>query len=110
MAYDEHLADRIRACLATRSGVTERKMFGGLGFMVDAKMAVAAGSGRNLMVRVDPAESEALVATDGVDRMVMNGRKMAGWLLVAPDALVDDDALAAWVARGVAFVETLPDK
>ena len=110
MAYDERLAERVRDALADQPGVTERKMFGGLGFMVDGAMAVAAASAGSLMVRVDPAGSAALVAEDGVAPMVMRGRELAGWLLVEPDAIEGDAQLRRWVDLGVAYVRTLPPK
>src|SRR3954463_4405048 len=82
MAYDEDLANRIRELLADESGVTEKKMFGGLAFLVGGNMSVAASGQGGLMVRVDPDESRVLVAKPHVSRMVMRGREMAGWLRV----------------------------
>ena len=102
MAYDEDLANRIREQLADRNAVTEKRMFGGLAFLVDGSMAVAASRTGGLMVRVDPAESDDLVEADGVARMVMRGRQMDGWLLVDAERVAGDDELAAWVGRGVA--------
>ena len=102
MAYDEDLANRIREQLAGRDAVTEKRMFGGLAFLVDGSMAVAASRTGGLMVRVDPAESDDLVEADGVERMVMRGREMDGWLLVDAEQVDGDDELAAWVGRGVA--------
>jgi TfoX/Sxy family transcriptional regulator of competence genes len=110
MPYDESLAERIRSLLAAEKGVTEKKMFGGLGFMVDGHMAVAAASDGSLMVRADPADAEAWVDGPSVAPMEMRGRPMTGWLLVSPDVLADDDRLRLWVDRGVAFVRTLPPK
>ena len=110
MAYDEELAQRIHDLLDGVPGVTSKKMFGGLGFMVDGHMAVAAGSQGSLMVRADPADGEEWVDGSSVTPMEMRGRPMAGWLLVAPDALADDDQLQLWVDRGVSFVRTLPPK
>ncbi|MFC7490282.1 MULTISPECIES: TfoX/Sxy family protein [unclassified Knoellia] len=110
MAYDEELAHRIRGVLSDERGLTERVMFGGLGFMLDGHMAVAAGSRGSLMVRVDPDGAEALVDGESVDHMEMGGRSLRGWLLVESPATVDDDALAQWVGRGVAFVRALPPK
>ena len=109
MAYDEVLAQRIHDLLDGEPGVTSRKMFGGLGFMVDGHMAVAAGSGGSLMVRADPAAAEAWIS-EHVQPMEMRGRPMAGWLLVDRAALGSDDQLQVWVDRGVAHVRTLPDK
>ncbi|GIM62267.1 RNA methyltransferase [Planomonospora venezuelensis] len=85
-------------------------MFGGLGFMLDGHMVVAAASDGSLMVRADPADAEGWVDGSSVAPMEMGGRPMAGWLLVAADALADDDGLQLWVGRGVAFVRTLPPK
>lgn len=110
MPYDEQLAERIRAAIAAEPGVTERKMFGGLGFMVDGHMAVAAGSDGAAMLRVDPDSSADLLARPGVTPMEMRGRPMTGWLHLAPAALATDESLAAYVATGVAYVRTLPPK
>lgn len=109
MAYDEHLAARIRALLAQEPTLTERAMFGGLGFMIGGHMAVAAGSGGDLLVRVDPARSQALLGA-GVDRMVMRGKQMAGWLHADEEAVATDEGLARIVGWGVAYVRTLPPK
>lgn len=108
MAYDEGLAQRIDDLLGGEPGVTSRKMFGGLGFMVDGHMAVAAASDGSLMVRADPDDAEAWVDGTSVVPMEMRGRPMTGWLLVSADTLADDGRLQLWVDRGVAFVRTLP--
>ena len=110
MAYDEELADRIRSLVAREDGVTEKKMFGGLGFLVHGNMAVAASGQGGLLVRVDPEESAQLVETTPAEEMVMRGRSMAGWLRVESDDVDTDDELEPWVARGVAFARTLPPK
>jgi TfoX/Sxy family transcriptional regulator of competence genes len=110
MAYDEELAQRIHDLLDGEPGVTSKKMFGGLGFMVDGHMAVAAGSQGSLMVRADPADGEEWVDGESVNPMEMRGRPMAGWLLVAPEADVDDAQLQLWVDRGVGHVRTLAPK
>jgi TfoX/Sxy family transcriptional regulator of competence genes len=110
MAYDEELAQRIHDLLEGEPGVTSRKMFGGLGFMVDGHMAVAAGSQGSLMVRADPADGEEWVDGESVNPMEMRGRPMAGWLLVAAEALVDDAPLQLWVDRGVGDVGSLAPK
>jgi len=110
MAYDEELAGRIRFELEGTEGLTERKMFGGLGFMVHGHMAVAAGSQGSLMVRVDPADGDRWADGSGVAPMEMRGRSMRGWLLVERSVLGSDDALALWVGRGLAHVRTLPPK
>ncbi|MDT0214146.1 TfoX/Sxy family protein [Rothia sp. ARF10] len=110
MAYDEVLAQRLHDLLDAEPGLTTRAMFGGLGFMLDGHMAVAAGSGGSLMVRVDPADGEAWSDGESVRPMEMGGRAMSGWLLVDGPELAEDDRLRSWVDRGVAFVRTLPPK
>jgi len=108
MAYDEDLANRIRELLADQDGVTEKRMFGGLAFLVHGKMAVAASRKGGVLVRTDPAESDDLVAAPGVERMVMGGREMENWLYVDPGQVQTKRDLAPWVERGVAFAATLP--
>jgi hypothetical protein len=110
MAYDEVLAQRIHDLLEGEAGLTSRKMFGGLGFMIDGHMAVAAGSSGALMVRADPGTGAGWVDGEAVRPMEMRGREMTGWLLVAQEAVADDDQLALWVTRGVSHVRTLPPK
>ena len=110
MAYDEALAQRIRALVAGEPGVGERKMFGGLAFLVGGNMAVAASGQGGILVRVDPAESDALVASTPARPMEMRGREMAGWLRVEGGEVATDEALAGWVRRGVEFARTLPAK
>ncbi len=110
MAYDEALAQRIHDLLDGEPGLTSKKMFGGLGFMLDGHMAVAAASAGSLMVRADPVDAQGWVDGETVSPMEMQGRAMSGWLLVAPEALADDDQLQLWVDRGVAYVRTLPPK
>ena len=100
MPYDEDLADRVRAVLATVPDVAERRMFGGLAFLVGGAMAVAVSGSGGLMVRCDPATADRLVERDGVARMVMQGRELAGWVLVDPDVLDDHTALREHVATG----------
>src|SRR5579884_872767 len=101
MAYDEALADRIRALLGGRAGLTEKKMFGGLAFLVGGNMAVAASGRGGLLVRVDPEQSDELVATTPAEPMEMRGREMTGWLRVDTADVSDEAALAEWVERGV---------
>ena len=110
MAYDEELADRIRVALQDVPGVTEKRMFGGLGFLVAGNMAVSASGQGGLMVRVDPADGPSLVDDETVQRMEMRGRAMDGWLRVDLGALTTDDDLQRWVDRGVAFARSLPPK
>ncbi|HET7760271.1 MAG TPA: TfoX/Sxy family protein [Gaiellaceae bacterium] len=106
MAYDEELADRIRSLVAREDGVTEQKMFGGLAFLVNGNMAVAASGQGGILVRVDPDDSARLVETTSAEEMVMRGRSMAGWLRVEPA----DDELPEWVERGVSYARSLPPK
>lgn len=110
MAYDEDLAAQIGALLFEVPDVAERRMFGGLAFLVGGHMAVAASRSGGLMVRVAPEDGDALTAQPGVERMVMGGREMAGWLLVDADVIREGDALEAWVRRGVDVVRALPPK
>lgn len=109
MAYDEELADRIRSLVDGEPGMSEKKMFGGLAFLVNGNMAVAASGQGGMMLRVNPAQTEALLDEPLVQRVVMRGREMAGWLRVDP-AMATDDALAGWVRRGIEYARSLPAK
>src|SRR5437660_7362632 len=102
MAYDEDFADRIRELLG-RTRYTEKKMFGGLAFLIGGNMTVSASGQGGLLVRVDPAEHDALLAQPGAEPMDMGRGPMRGWLRVSPDALADDKTLSAWVTRGVGY-------
>jgi TfoX/Sxy family transcriptional regulator of competence genes len=110
VAYDEELAQRIRALVADEAGVSEKKMFGGLAFLVGGNMAVAASGQGGLLARVDPAESDRLVQETPAEEMVMRGRAMAGWLRLDSADVATPKALAEWVARSVAYVRSLPAK
>ena len=110
MAYDEQLAERIRELTAGRRDLTEKKMFGGLAFLVGGNMAVAASGQGGLMVRVDPAESDALVASTPARLVEMRGKQMRGWLRVDSADLKTKSQLAAWVERGTAYAGSLPGK
>jgi TfoX/Sxy family transcriptional regulator of competence genes len=110
MPYDEGLAERIRELLAGESGVAEKKMFGGLAFLVGGNMAVAASGQGGVLVRVDPDESDALVAKTRAQPMEMRGRSMAGWLRVEAADVRTKRELAAWVRRGVSYARSLPAK
>ena len=110
MAYDEELADRIRALLGNRADLTEQKMFGGLAFLIGGNMAIAASGQGGILVRVDPEESAELVATTPAEPMEMRGRQMAGWLRVDAADVATADELARWVERGVAYAASLPPK
>ena len=109
MAYDTDLADRIRELVATEKGVDERRMFGGLAFLVDGNMSVAASREGGILVRVDPADTDELV-DEHVRTAIMGGREMRGWLRVDATAVEDDGPLREWVDRGVAFARSLPAK
>lgn len=110
MAYDDVLADRIRELLAGESPVDERRMFGGLAFLVGGHMAVAVSGSGGLMVRVDPDRLAGWVEGPGVEAMVMGGRTLKGWLLVDDDHLRTTRQLRTWLDRALAFVRTLPPK
>jgi TfoX/Sxy family transcriptional regulator of competence genes len=105
VAYDEAIAQQIRELLAGDATVEEKKMFGGLGFLVNGNMAVAASGQGGLLVRVDPAEGEKLVASTKATPMEMRGRQMAGWLRVEAG-----DDLPEWVERGRSYARSLPPK
>jgi TfoX/Sxy family transcriptional regulator of competence genes len=109
MAFDAELANRIRALLGDRAE-DEKKVFGGLAFMIGGNMAIAASSNGGIIVRVDPAESAELVATTPAQLMEMRGKTMHGWLRLAHEDLADDAALAPWVERGAAYAASLPPK
>jgi TfoX/Sxy family transcriptional regulator of competence genes len=109
MAFDEGLAERIRSVLDTRSDVDDRKMFGGIAFLVAGNMACGV-MGDDLMVRMEPGDAEALESEPGARRFDMGGRPMKGWLLVAAEATADDGDLERWVRRGEAFAASLPPK
>jgi TfoX/Sxy family transcriptional regulator of competence genes len=110
MAYDEELADRIRTQLGNRAGLTEKKMFGGLAFLIGGNMAIAASGQGGILVRVDPEESDELVASTPAEPMEMRGRQMAGWLRVDTADVATDSALADWVERGARYAASLPPK
>ncbi len=110
MAYDEKLADRIRELLADDTDVTEKKMFGGLSFLVGGNMAVAASGQGGLLVRLEPAEADTLVAEGGARPMEMRGRPMRGWVRVDAEQLSSKRQLVKWVERGVTFARSLPAK
>jgi len=110
VAYDEDLADRIRALLSDTPGVTEQKMFGGLAFLIGGNMAVAASGQGGILVRVDPAHSDDLIGSTTAYPMEMRGGPMPGWLRIDADHLRTKRQLAPWVNRGAAYAESLPAK
>ncbi len=110
MAYDEELADRIRDLLGPAlPEATEKKMFGGLAFLIGGNMVVAASGQGGLMVRVDPDRAASLIGA-GVAPMVMGGREMKNWLRVDTNIVHDDAELQRWIDRGVEYARTLPAK
>jgi TfoX/Sxy family transcriptional regulator of competence genes len=110
MAYDEDLANRIRELLACEEGITEKKMFGGLAFLTGGHMSVSVSGRGGLLLRCDPAETEALCTKPGAGPFEMRGKEMDGWLRVDPDAVQSKRQLERWVSRGVEYARSLPPK
>lgn len=110
MPYDEDLANRIRELLGDQVAITEKKMFGGLAFLLHGHMSVSASRTGGLLVRIDPADSQAALERPHVTLMTMGGRTMDGWMIVAPEGLKTRRELSAWVQRAVSYVKTLPPK
>jgi len=110
VAYDEQLADRIRELLATDHDVVEKKMFGGLAFLIGGNMSVSASGQGGLLLRCDPEDTDALVSPPHVGRFEMRGRAMDGWLRVDAEAVQGQDELERWVAVGVDYARSLPPK
>ena len=110
MAYDEELASRIRALIGSESGLTEQKMFGGLAFLIGGNMAIAASGQGGVLVRVDPDQSDALVAKTNAHLMEMRGRQMQGWLRVESEDVRTKRQLVKWVELGTTYARSLPTK
>jgi TfoX/Sxy family transcriptional regulator of competence genes len=110
MAYDEDLANRIRELIAREPDLTEKKMFGGLAFLIGGRMAVAVSGRGGLMVRVEPADTEALMAKPYAGPFEMRGRAMDGWLRVEAEGVRTKRQLEPWVKRGVDYARSLPPK
>ena len=110
MAYDEDLADRIRALIGRERGLSEKRMFGGLGFLINGNLAVSARGHGGLMVRCDPAATPAVVESGPARRMVMRGREMAGWLQLETADVESDEQLRRWADVGLAYAKSLPNK
>jgi len=110
MAYDEELAGQLREITAGTPGLSETKMFGGLAFLVNGNMAVAASGEGGLLLRVPPERTEELLGEPGTDEFVMRQRSMAGWLRVEPDALTSYDSVQRWAAIGLEHAASLPPK
>ena len=110
MAYDDELAMRIRELIGAERGLSEKKMFGGLAFLIGGNMAIAASGQGGLLVRCDPADSAKFVKNSGATIAVMRGQPMPGWLRVDDSKVKTKKDLGAWVTRGVMFARSLPEK
>ena len=109
MAFSEELAERIRQQLAWRKGVEEKKMFGGVGFLLNGNMLVGVWKD-SLIVRLGPDEGDEALREPHVKEFNITGRPMKGWVLVAAAGVETDDQLSAWIQRAVKFNATLPAK
>jgi TfoX/Sxy family transcriptional regulator of competence genes len=110
VAYDEDLAHRIRELVGIEEGLTEKKMFGGLAFLINGNMSVAASGQGGLLLRIDPEESDSLAAKPHAAPMVMRGREIQGWLRVDEEGIRTKAQLERWVGRGVRYARSLPPK
>lgn len=110
MAYDEDLANRVRELLLTEEGVSEKRMFGGLAFLIEGNMSVSASGQGGLLLRVEPGETDALLREPHAHPLEMRGRVMNGWLRVDAEGLTTSRDLEQWVARGVTYARSLPAK
>jgi hypothetical protein len=109
VAYDDVLANRIRELLASET-VTEKRMFGGLAFLIGGHMAVAASGRGGLMVRVPPDDTAKLLERAHVEPMIMAGRETRGWLRVSDEGIATKRQLEPWVKRGADYAKSLPPK
>jgi TfoX/Sxy family transcriptional regulator of competence genes len=109
MAYDESIAAKVRTLIADEAGLTEKKMFGGIAFMIGGNMACGVNK-EDLIVRIDPGEHQAALTEAGVRPFDFTARPMKGWLSVGPDGYADDRDLVRWVERGVTYARSLPAK
>jgi hypothetical protein len=109
MAFDESLAARIRDALARKKGVVEKKMFGGVGFLLHGNMLVGVWK-ESLVARLGPDQGEAALKQPHVKDFDITGRAMKGWVLVGPEGVEDDEQLTAWIERAMRFAGTLPAK
>ncbi|MGH9121532.1 MAG: TfoX/Sxy family protein [Acidimicrobiales bacterium] len=110
MAYDEELANRLRELLQDEDGLSEKKMFGGLAFLINGNMAVSASGQGGILLRVVPADTDDLCCRPYASPAVMQGREMDGWLRVADAGVGTDEVLEAWANLGVAYARSLPPK
>jgi hypothetical protein len=109
MAFNPELATRIRARLKTQAGITEKKMFGGLSFLLNGNMCCGV-HGEEMIVRLDPGETDAALSRPNVRRFDLTGRPMKGWVLVAANGLASDSDLGSWVDRAAGYASSLPPK
>jgi TfoX/Sxy family transcriptional regulator of competence genes len=109
MAFSEALAERIRQGLARRKGIEEKKMFGGIGFLLNGNMLVGVWK-ESLIVRIGPEKSDEALREPHVGEFNITGRSMKGWVLVAPEGVEDDEQLSGWIQRALKFVAKLPEK
>jgi TfoX/Sxy family transcriptional regulator of competence genes len=110
MAYDEHLAERVRELVAAEPGLTEKKMFGGLAFLIGGNMSVSVSGQGGLLLHVDPDQTDELANKPHAAPFVMRGREMRGWLRVEPEGVATKRQLERWVERGVSYARSLPAK
>ena len=110
MAYDETLAQRIRTLAGSTEGLTEKKMFGGLAFLVNGNMAISASGNGGVMVRVDPGQTEAIISSSKAQMIEMRGRQMPGWLRINTSDVTSDSELSRWVQLGTKYANSLPPK
>jgi TfoX/Sxy family transcriptional regulator of competence genes len=111
MAYDQELTNRVREQVQSEGGLTEKRMFGGLAFLINGNLAVSASSQGGLLLRMDPVQADALINEPHAQRFfTMRGREMDGWVRIDADALETDDELERWIDRGVAYARPLPPK
>lgn len=109
MAYDENLSLRIRALLANVSGLEEKKMFGGVGFLVNGNMACGVHK-NSLIVRVGPEKYQAALGNEHAGVFDMTGRPMTGWVMVSPPGFEKENELSDWVLQGLKFARSLPPR
>jgi hypothetical protein len=110
MAYDELLANRLRECLQNEAGMSEKRMFGGLAFLVNGNLAVSASGRGGLLLRVEPQQTQSLAGKPHAEPFVMRGRELDGWLRIDPDGIRTQRQLIRWVTIGVGYARGLPPK
>lgn len=109
MAFDDKLAARIRKRLGKRTGLTEKKMFGGIGFLLNGNMCCGV-HGQDMIVRIDPAQTDRALSERDTRVFDLTGRPMKGWVLVEPKGLASEAALGKWVTMAAEFAASLPAK